>query len=344
MSTATVPLGSSELPKLDYRSKINPLPQFYLFSPADVRFETDVNAETLVFPKTDELACFVYSTPVDRCVEGMHAKRCPWRGSPVSPIPGVLPIREQAGYPDPKSGKMLRAMSAQEVVTTLIGPDGTLGKVGKKGVRILLGDERDVIVRQDASIAYREAKYYTSLARKNSHMHINEKQRDAGLPVLPPSKEVMAAMDYVARYEREFNPTAKYSCPECGLPCVEKGDRDAHIVTHHRDRASLYGLQDAAGFEALRPDENEEAETRAKARAADKAAFDAQERAALSPQQEGAFASSAPSVMSDQVQELRTAMQEQMAEQAAEIARLKSGRRKGVAHRKRVKAAPAPQE
>lgn len=323
--------AQAERQRLDYRGKISPIPQFYLFSPADERLEAMVNAETLTFPKTDELACAVYWTRLDHCEGDRHARRCPWRDAPARPLEGVLPVREQPGYPDPKTGTMQRAMTAQQIVKELIGEDGTLGKLGKRGIRILFGDERDDLARQDSRVAWREAKYHICLALKNSHMAINQKQREADLPGLAPSKRVMEAMSYVAQYEAEFNPKARYACPECNWPFVEKNQRDAHIVAQHRDRCGLYGL---TPFEALHPEEDDEANERVASLAAKKAELEKIDA-------EYAGVAGSPQMMGAQVEDLLQAMQQQIANLTAEVAQYKGGRRKAGPGRARARKAKA---
>jgi len=336
VAVAAEPVAQEGAQRLDYRTKISPRPQFYLFSPADERLEAMVNAESLIFPKTDEIACVVYSTRLDRCEGARHARRCPWRDADAQPLEGVLPIREQPGYPDPKTGTLLRAMTAQQIVKELIGEDGTLGKLGKRGVRILFGDQRDDMARQDSRIAWREAKYGICLALKNSHMAINQKQREADLPGLAPSKRVMAAMQYVAQYESEFNPQAKYACPECSWQFQEKNERDSHIVAQHPDRCAIYGL---TPFEALRPEEDDEANERVAKRDAKKAEMERIDA-------EYAGGAKARAVMGAQAEDILTSMQRQIVNLTSELAELKGGgrRRAGPKRARARKPKPATKE
>jgi hypothetical protein len=237
-------------------------------------------------------------------------------------MPGVLPIREQPGEIDPRTGNTIRAMTAEQIVKELIGAEGTMGRIGKLGVRILFGDDRDKLVRQDAFVAYREAKYYRSLALKHSHLAINKTLRDADLPGNPPSKQVMEAMRYVAKYETEFNPEARYACPECQWPFEEKEARDAHIVAQHKDQCGAYGLMP---FQALHPGEDDPENEVVRKRDKKRAELEKIDRQ---------YAKVAAAEAGGPVQDLLAAMQTQIVALTTQIAQLQ-GKKKGAARRGR---------
>lgn len=122
--------------------------------------------------------------------------------------------------------------SPRDLYIHLFGEDGRSGKVSASGVRPLLGDASDSDVMAEADAAFSEGYITHCLSLKIAHMSRVAKEKEASLPISPPDKATMRAMEFLAKRQSQ---TAQFQCSECGWPCSTEFDLQVHGVNFHSD-------------------------------------------------------------------------------------------------------------
>src|SRR5688572_16027425 len=141
---------------------------------------------------------------------------------------------------DPGYGEIVpknRKHSPQELFTHFFGDDGRSGKAGEAGIRPTFGDHRDVQIHAEAVEAYAQTQFKADMALKLSHMDRVKKEKEAGLPVTPPSQQIMEAMQRIAQREKVLGYSSAFPCTHCAAPFADKVQLQAHIGVIHPEYA-----------------------------------------------------------------------------------------------------------
>lgn len=141
---------------------------------------------------------------------------------------------------DPGYGEIIpknRKHSPQELFTHFFGDDGRSGKAGEAGIRPTFGDHRDVQIHAEAVEAYAQTQFKADMALKLSHMDRVKKEKEAGLPVTPPSQQIMEAMQRIAQREKVLGYSSAFPCTHCAAPFADKVQLQAHIGVIHPEYA-----------------------------------------------------------------------------------------------------------
>lgn len=172
--------------------------------------------------------------------------------------PGVLPVRGHAGKVFKKKNKVIDqsdAVTAQEIVEFLVGPDGISGKLGRAGVRVLLpdGDEdgRNDMIRRDAIETADKKRYEDAQNIVRTFEAQNAKRIEYKQEPLRPNEQQRAAYRLIAEQDSEGVVSFAFSCPKCNEGAKTTEDLRAHINQIHKPLAAT--LLRSAGLELEAP-------------------------------------------------------------------------------------------
>lgn len=192
---------------LDYRSIIQPKVQYKLWNPAPNDVERDVSAVTFVIPAGGTLD-----------ITGLPAAVTDGKGN-------ALP-RGSSSYRE--------ALSAEQILSHLVGEDGRTGKLGPLGVRCLFGDERDELVKEEGRETWELWQYQNDLRAEYAHNKAIQTAKEAGLPPPPPTRETREKIARRVAYERDSQVVPTHPCPSCQWPCFSEDELRSHDISTHQ--------------------------------------------------------------------------------------------------------------
>jgi hypothetical protein len=207
---------------VDFSRIIQPTIQFELYNPGDEAVTQEVDGEQYTVPGNSEYAYLL-------------------RGNGTASRydkPGVLPITGTGVLP------------ARTIVEFLVGPDGRSGKIGSRGIRLLIAGYEEQIM-EEAYTAWVDAKRFDAINLTRSHEEANARATANKEPLKRPSRKVMEAYNWLA--ENDSAASLRFSCPICNWGLKYEQELHVHITTHHRSHPaaakSLEILQTMASTE-----------------------------------------------------------------------------------------------
>ena len=158
---------------------------------------------------------------------------------------GTLEITDIRVHPEnvPSSSRHVGpagTMPAKDVAKFAVGEDGRSGKVGRRGVRMLFGDERDEAIKREAHVTANQMKYDTACAGVRAHEAAVSKAREVGAPVPVPSPRVRQYYRDREQFEAEAGlQTYPFTCETCNAGFQTEGQLVGHRGAAHKQAAPV---------------------------------------------------------------------------------------------------------